>query len=176
MRSFLRQVPSLTPLAPVLTRPLLPGGQTEPAQPPPLIPGASFLVRASHRRFPPSLPRVLGLDLWQRLMLPLTLAAACCRASWRWRRVTALVLVLMLGSFALALAIHAVHHLDDPRQGTVCVVFSVSQHVAGILAEPLDLGIFSPGPETPPSAASHASLPHLFCRPDQPRAPPIVPA
>jgi hypothetical protein len=84
----------------------------------------------------------------------------------------ALALILALGSFALALAIHAVHHLDDPRQGAACLVFSVGQQMAGLLAEPLELGAFHPSHTPPPNALADGFLPALFCRSAQPRAPP----
>lgn len=120
-----------------------------------------------------ALPLALPEAPWL-FMLGGLMAMSLTQRRQPWRRATALVLTLSLGGFTFGVAVHAVHHLDDPRQGAECLVFSVSQHTTGTLAEAPELGVFSPGPEALPSAVGDASLPSLFRRTDQPRAPPLV--
>ena len=91
---------------------------------------------------------------------------------WRRRRVTALGLVLILGTFTFVLAIHAVHHLGEPEQAAKCLVYAVSQHVVGTLAETLDLGTRSASDEGALFIPDDTPVPTLFYRPAQQRAPP----
>jgi predicted membrane protein len=109
-------------------------------------------------------------------MLPsglLVLAAlAFAGVLWRRRRVTALGLVLVLGTFTFVLAIHAVHHLGKPERAAECLVFTASQHVAGTLAEPLDLGTPSASDDGALFIPDDIPVATLFYRPAQQRAPP----
>lgn len=77
------------------------------------------------------------------------LAVPGIRAARRWggRRSLALATGLVLAAFAVEGAIHAVHHLNDPRQAERCPVYSASLHVIGLGATPST-------PDLPPPAPS----------------------
>lgn len=94
--------------------------------------------------------------------------------TWRWRRVAALSLALVLGFFAFETAVHSVHHLSDPQKATQCQVLSASQHVTGAPAETSGLCAPPLAAEARPSAGAESLLPPGFLRPDQGRAPPSL--
>jgi hypothetical protein len=160
MKHLSRWVLPLLVLAIWLMMPLDAWGHTDPISPqflpddPPLAPTPII--------HPSSLPTAL--------LLLATLAFA--GLLWRRRRVTALGLTLVLVCFALALAIHSVHHLGMPEQAAECLVFTFSQHGAGALAENLDLGSPSASDEGAQLFPDDTAVVILFYRPAQQRAPP----
>jgi hypothetical protein len=85
---------------------------------------------------------------------------------------TALGLVLVLGTFTFGIAVHAVHHLSEPEKAAECLVFSVSQHVSGTLDEPCD--VHAPGLAVTIASPDNLDVPTfiLHYRFDLPRAPP----
>jgi hypothetical protein len=91
------------------------------------------------------------------------------------RKAAAFCFVLILSLYAFSIAIHSVHHLFDPQQGTECPGFLASQHVTGTSAETWDLFAPSLAVEEPPSGSFDTPTPTLVCRPNQPRAPPFIP-
>jgi hypothetical protein len=99
-------------------------------------------------------------------------AVAMAHGVWRWRRMTALGLVLVLGTFTFGIAVHAVHHLSEPEKAAECLVFSVSQHVSGTLDEPCD--VHAPGLAVTTASPDNPDVPTfiLRCGSDLPRAPP----
>lgn len=100
------------------------------------------------------------------------MAIAVAQALWRWRRTTALGLVLVLGIFTFGIAVHSVHHLLEPGKAADCLVFSASQHVSGTLAEACD--VHEPGLAVTTASPANSDVPAfiLRCRSDLPRAPP----
>jgi hypothetical protein len=146
-------------LVPASTEPHPQHGPVTSAAPVPWLPSSQPNIPATH----PSI-------LLSGLLLLATLAFA--GVLWRRRRVTALGLVLVLGTFTFAVGIHAVHHLDTPEQAAECLVFAASQHVAGTLAETLDLGTPSASDEGALFISDETLVPTLFYRPAQQRAPP----
>ncbi len=110
--------------------------------------------------------------MWVALSIVPAMVAALRRLP---PRGLALTVALVLAVFACESAIHAVHHLTDPRQAEGCPVFSASQHVTGLTA--------SATPDVPPPAAvSGRPAIHPVQRLSraldgkQPRAPPACPA
>jgi hypothetical protein len=102
-------------------------------------------------------------------------AVGMAHGLWRWRRATALGLVLVLGTFILGMAVHSVHHLSDPAKAAECLVFLASQHASGTLAEPSD--VFAPMLTISTAASGPSDAPPLALsfRPALPRAPPSFP-
>ena len=103
-------------------------------------------------------------------------AVAMAHGVWRWRRTTALGLVLVLGTFTFGIAVHAVHHLSEPEKATECLIFSVSQHASGTLDEPCD--VHAPGLAVTTASPDNPDVPTciLHYRSDLPRAPPSFPS
>jgi len=66
---------------------------------------------------------------------------AMVQGVWRWRRTTALGLMLALGTFTFGLAVHSVHHLSEPEKAAECLVCAASQHASGTLAEPCNVHV-----------------------------------
>jgi hypothetical protein len=97
---------------------------------------------------------------------------ALAQGMWQWRRTTALGLVFVLGFFTFGIAVHAVHHLDEPERASECPVFSASQHVTGAPAEACDL--YVPAHATAGLSIIRFDAPTLapYFHPAQPRAPP----
>jgi hypothetical protein len=106
------------------------------------------------------------------VILFVLMAVALAQALWRWRRTTALGLVLVLGIFTFGIAVHSVHHLLEPGKAADCLVFSASQHVSGALAEACD--VHEPGLAVTTASPANSDVPAfiLRCRSDLPRAPP----
>jgi hypothetical protein len=106
------------------------------------------------------------------VILFVLMAVALAQALWRWRRTTALGLVLVLGIFTFGIAVHSVHHLLEPEKAADCLVFSASQHVSGALAEACD--VHEPGLAVTTASPANSDVPAfiLRCRSDLPRAPP----
>jgi hypothetical protein len=126
-----------------------------------------------HPRLPAtqhSSPAPPGVPLTVILFLLTVIAMA--QGAWRWRRTTALGLVLVLGIFTFGIAVHSVHHLLEPGKSAECLVFSASQHVSGTLAEPCD--VHAPGLAVPTATHEDPDVPAsiLRNRSDLPRAPP----
>jgi hypothetical protein len=92
------------------------------------------------------------------------------------RKAAALCFVLILSLYALSIAIHSVHHLFDPQQGTECLGFLTAQHAPGTCAEAWNLDAPSLAMEGSASGGFDTLTPTLVFRPDQPRAPPSLPA
>jgi hypothetical protein len=92
------------------------------------------------------------------------------------RKVAALCFVLILSLYAFSIAIHSVHHLSAPEKVTECLGFLASQHVSGTSAEAWDF--YAPGlaVEGPPLGSFDTLPATFFFRPNQPRAPPSLPA
>jgi hypothetical protein len=84
----------------------------------------------------------------------------------------ALGLVFVLGLFTLGIAVHAVHHLDEPERASECPGFSASQHVTGAPGEACDL--YVPALATVGLSIVRFDAPTLIpsFHPAQPRAPP----
>jgi hypothetical protein len=97
---------------------------------------------------------------------------AMAQGVWRWRRTTAVGLMLVLGTFTFGMAVHSVHHLSEPEKAAECLVFSASQHASGILAEPYDVHV--PQLVVPTASPDNPDVPTaiLRFRADLPRAPP----
>jgi hypothetical protein len=106
------------------------------------------------------------------VILFVLMAVALAQAVWRWRRTTALGLVLVLGIFTFGIAVHSVHHLLEPGKAADCLVFSASQHVSGALAEACD--VHEPGLAVTTASPANSDVPAfiLRCGSDLPRAPP----
>jgi hypothetical protein len=106
------------------------------------------------------------------VILFLLTVIAMAQGAWRWRRTTALGLVLVLGIFTFGIAVHSVHHLLEPGKAAECLVFSAFQHVSGTLAEPWD--VHAPGLAVPTATHEDPDAPAsiLRNRSDLPRAPP----
>jgi hypothetical protein len=119
---------------------------------------------------PPMSPAVPGAPL--TVILYVLTAVAMAHGVWRWRRMTALGLVLVLGTFTFGIAVHAVHHLSEPEKAGECLVFSASQHVSGTLDEPCD--VHAPGLAVTTASPDNPDVPTfvLHYRFDLPRAPP----
>ena len=102
------------------------------------------------------------------------MAIAAAHGLRRWRRTTALGLVLALSTFTFGTAVHAVHHLSDPGKAAECLVFSASQHASGTLDEPCD--IRAPGVAVTTAFPANPEVPTfiLRCGADLPRAPPSL--
>lgn len=137
--------------------------QQEPQALEPLLPAAYPTPSAPH-----------GAPLSDILLLITFIFTAVCmtQGMWRWRRTTALGLVLVLGTFTFGIAVHSVHHLSEPGKAAECLVFSASQHASGTLSEPCDVHI--PGPAVTIASPDNPHVPAfiLRCRSDLPRAPP----
>ena len=119
----------------------------------------------------PTAPAMPGAPL--TFMLFVLMALAMAQGLWRWRRTTALGLVLVLSTFTLGIAVHSVHHLSEPEKAAECLVFSASQHVSGTLADPCDVHApFLTVRTASPGAGDVPTLTLRF-RPDLPRAPPL---
>jgi hypothetical protein len=105
-------------------------------------------------------------------ILYMLMAVATAHGVWRWRRMTALGLVLVLGTFTFGIAVHAVHHLSEPEKAAECLVFSLSQHVSGTLDEPCD--VHAPGLAVTTASPDNPDVPTFILRrgSDLPRAPP----
>lgn len=118
----------------------------------------------------PTSPAMRGAPL--TVILFVFTAVAMAQGVWRWRRMTALGLVLVLGTFTFGIAVHAVHHLSEPEKAAECLVFSVSQHVSGTLDEPCD--VYAPGLAVTIASPDNPDVPTfvLHYRFDLPRAPP----
>jgi hypothetical protein len=118
----------------------------------------------------PVLPAVPGAPLI--VILCVLMAVAMAQGVWRWRRMTALGLVLVLATFTFGIAVHAVHHLSEPKKAAECLVFSVSQHVSGTLDELCD--VHAPGLAVTTASPDNPDVPTfiLRCGSDLPRAPP----
>ena len=82
----------------------------------------------------------------------------------------AIVLVLLL--FAFESGVHAVHHLGDREAASQCSVASASTHLAGTLAEPVQIDVLRRSPMQTPPAAPHPVAASQPFRPDAGRAPP----
>jgi hypothetical protein len=113
---------------------------------------------------------------WVSLIAVLFMLTMVVRAQsvWRWRRTTALGLVLILGFFTFGIAVHSVHHLLEPEKAAECLVFSASQHVSGTLDDPCHVWV--PGLAVTAASLKHPNEPSMTfrCRTDLPRAPPPV--
>jgi hypothetical protein len=105
-------------------------------------------------------------------ILYMLMAVATAHGVWRWRRMTALGLVLVMGTFTFGIAVHAVHHLSEPEKAAECLVFSLSQHVSGTLDEPCD--VHAPGLAVTTASPDNPDVPTFILRrgSDLPRAPP----
>jgi hypothetical protein len=91
---------------------------------------------------------------------------------WRYRTAAAWCVVCCIGLFAFETAVHSVHHLSDTQQGADCQVFTVSQQVTGVPAEPCALWTPTLGQVCAPSNTAEA-IPSYFFHPTQERAPPL---
>jgi ABC-type Fe3+ transport system permease subunit len=122
----------------------------------------------------PMLPAISSALLTFALFV--LMAFAMARGMWRWRRIAALILVLILGVFTFELAIHSVHHLSDPAKTAQCSVFFAAQYVTGALAHICDVYALVLAVAEP--ALSNVDAPTFTpaFRLDQPRAPPSFPA
>jgi hypothetical protein len=121
---------------------------------------------------PPTSPTALGAPL--TVILFVLTAVAMAHGMWRWRRATALGLVLALGTFTFGTAVHAVHHLSEPGKAAECLVFSASQQVSGTLDEPCD--IRASGLAISTACPDNPDVPTFIidCSSDLPRAPPSL--
>jgi hypothetical protein len=110
-----------------------------------------------------------GLSIVVLVMLTMI---AVAQGVWRWRRTTALGLVLVLSLFTFGTAVHSVHHLLNPEKAAGCLVFSASQHISGTLDAPCHVWV--PGLPVAATSLDHRHEPSLTfrCRTDLPRAPP----
>jgi hypothetical protein len=99
---------------------------------------------------------------------------AMAQGVWRWRRTTALGLVLVLSLFTFGIAVHSVHHLLEPGKAAGCLAFSASQHVSGTLDDPCHVWV--PGLAVTATSLNPPDQPSriFHCRTDLPRAPPPV--
>jgi len=106
------------------------------------------------------------------VVLFVLMAVGMAQGLWRWRRTTALCLVLVLSTFTFGIAVHAVHHLLEPEEAAECLVFSASQHVSGTLDEPCV--VHAPGLALTTASPDDPDVPtvNLRYRSDLPRAPP----
>jgi hypothetical protein len=144
---------------PALTLPSADAPQQECQAPQPGLPAAH-----------PTSSAMRGAPL--TIILFIFMTVAMVQGVWRWRRTTALGLVLALGTFTFGLAVHSVHHLSEPEKAAGCLVFSASQHVSGTLVEPCDVHV--PRPAVTTASPDNPDVPAfiLGCRSDLPRAPP----
>jgi hypothetical protein len=136
-----------------------------------------FESPATHPWFPSTLPVPAAIPVLPLVIILFGVTALiACKGMRQWGRPTALGLVVVLGVFTFATAVHAVHHLAEPGKAAECLVFGASQHVSGAAAEPCDLAA--------PELTLAASLFDITDRPArtptfhpaQPRAPPSFPA
>jgi hypothetical protein len=144
---------------PALTLPSADASQQECQAPQPKLPAAH-----------PTSSAMRGAPLTVILFIFMTVAMA--QGVWRWRRTTAMGLVLALATLTFGIAVHSVHHLSEPEKAPDCLVFSASQHVSGTLAEPCDVHVskLAVTPASPDNPDVPAFI--LGCRSDLPRAPP----
>lgn len=95
---------------------------------------------------------------------------------WRDPAWTGLVLglVLVLGFFAAATAVHSVHHIGDADSGASCPVLSGSHHLPGVATAPPDFR--APVAAVVPVAAGtrESVVSARVSRPDAGRAPPAA--
>jgi hypothetical protein len=160
-------------LAVILGSPLQTWGHSDPALTPLSADTSQQACQAPQPRLPaahPTSSAMRGAPL--TVILFVVTAVAMAQGVWRWRRTTALGLVLALGTFPFGLAVHSVHHLSEPEKAADCLVFSASQHVSGTLAEPCDVHVARPAVTT--ASPDNPDVPAfiLRCRSDLPRAPP----
>jgi hypothetical protein len=118
----------------------------------------------------PLSPTLPGTPL--TFMLFVLVAVVMALAVRRWRRTTALGLVLVLGTFTLGIAVHSVHHLSEPEKASECPVFLAFQHVSATLAEPCD--VYTPALAVTTASPDTREVPAVILsfRSDLPRAPP----
>jgi hypothetical protein len=147
--------PDATPPSPDLAGPS-PAAVTIPAPDPPPVLRAAPSLSASPWLVAAALGGAIGLRVLGR-----------SREARRW------ALVLLLASFSAEMAVHAVHHLEDPRGAAGCYALSLGQHLSAASPPAPDLhgparaagALLGPSPE--PAAAS------ALRAPDRGRAPPL---
>ena len=146
---------------PTVTLPSTEASQQECQAPQPRLPAAH-----------PTSSAMPGAPL--TIVLFALMAIAAAHGMWRWRRTTALGLVLVLGTFTFGIAVHAVHHLSEPEKAAECLVFSASQHASGTLDEPCDIHV--PGLAVTTASPANPDVPTFILRygSDLPRAPPSL--
>jgi hypothetical protein len=162
-------------LAVILGSPLQTWAHSDPASPLLSADASQQECQAPQPRLPaahPTSSAMCGAPL--AVILFVFTAVAMAQGVWCWRRMTALGLVLVLGTFTFGIAVHAVHHLSEPEKAAECLVFSVSQHVSGTLDEPCD--VHAPGLAVTTASPDNPDVPTfiLRCGSDLPRAPPSL--
>jgi hypothetical protein len=169
-------LPVVVILTLLLAGPLVSWAHVDPFSTVPSSQGSPAASTASHPWFPPErsgLPAVASA-LLLLILFSLRAAVVVIKLS-QWRRVTALSLVLVIGIFTFATAVHSVHHLSEPEKAAECLVFAASQYVSGTTVEPCQFSV----PELSLVASSCVSVDKpalpLIHRFNQPRAPPSFP-
>lgn len=142
-----------TPASP---EPAAPSSIAVPAPDPPPVLRAAPSFEASPWLVAAALGGAIGLRVLGR-----------SREARRW------ALVLLLASFSAEMAVHAVHHFDDPRGAADCYALSLGQHLSA--ASPPALDVDAPARTTvallglrPEPLAANAPR-----APDRGRAPPL---
>jgi hypothetical protein len=163
-------------LALLLGSPLLSWAHIDPPSPLPLDPVSQDEYHTP-RPWLPSIQSMLPVIPRASLIFMGFLLAsfALAQGMWQWRRAMALGLVFVLGFFTFGIAVHAVHHLDEPERASECPVFSASQHVTGTPGETCDL--YVPALAIAGLSIVRFDAPTLapYFHPAQPRAPPSRP-
>jgi hypothetical protein len=171
-------LPLLVALAFLLGSPLLSGAHLDSPAPYSVDQPSPCESDASHPRLPsahPVSPAGPGSPLI--IMVFVLMAAAVARGLRKWPRTAAIGLVLAMGTFVFATAVHSVHHLSEPERAAECPVLSAAQHVPGALDAPCDISSLLLPAATESfvgNGAAPLSVPSLG--PNQPRAPPSFPA
>jgi len=170
-------LPLFVALVFLLGNPLLSGAHLDSPAPYSVAQPSLCESDASHPRLPsaqPLSPAAPGPPLI--IMVFVLMAFVVARGLRKWPRTAAIGLVLAMGTFAFGTAVHSVHHLSEPGRAAECPVLSAAQHVPGALAAPCDICALLPAATESfgGNGAAPLSVPSL--RPNQPRAPPSLPA
>jgi hypothetical protein len=161
----------------LLGNPLLSWAHSDPFAPVAIDQSIQHSCQAPTSSLPPT-QVIAGAIPWALVAFTFVVLLAGVMAPGRrqCRRAALCGLVLVLGTFALGTAVHAVHHLDEPQKAAECSVFSASQHVTGTLAEPGAVQIPMFASEGTASGACEAPTFTPRFQSAQPRAPPSSPA
>ena len=160
----------------ILISPSLSWGHGDEFSVAPFTPDSPMVRVAAHPLLAPPRP-VSPSGLASAFPLALGLGAVLAfRVVKRRRQAIALGLTLAVGLFVFDTAIHSVHHLFEPEKTPQCFGFSASQHLSGGPAVSWNLPIPGVVLELLPPVNLDLPLLTSCCRPDQPRAPPMLTA
>jgi hypothetical protein len=89
------------------------------------------------------------------------------------RRALPLALVALLTVVSFEVALHSVHHLDEPDAGASCPVLTATAELSGASAPSVDVGVRAQAPERVAGVRLTWLLPVHPVRVHQGRAPPV---